>query len=92
MQSILQKEKRCFCCGTAAGLHCHHVFYGTSNRKHSERYGLTVFLCGFHHNLSNNGVHFNKPLDTKIKQYAQAKFEESHTREDFIRIFGRSWL
>jgi hypothetical protein len=42
--------------------------------------------------MSNEGVHFNKKLDLKIKQLAQAKFEETHTREDFRAAFGKSWL
>ena len=91
MKSILQDEKKCLVCWTVNNLHKHHVF-GASNRKHSERYGLTVYLCGRHHNMSNEGVHFNKVLDQKIKEMAQTKFEETHTREDFMRIFGRSWL
>ena len=92
MQSIIQKEKECYVCRTTYGLHDHHIFYGSSNRKHSEKYGLKVWLCGYHHNLSNNGVHFNKELDNRIKQTAQAKFEETHTREEFRAIFGKSWL
>lgn len=45
------------------------------------------------HNMSNEGVHFNKELDLKFKRMAQKDFEESHgTREDFIKEFGRSYL
>lgn len=92
MQSILQKEKRCHVCRTTIDLHEHHVFFGTSNRKNSEKYGLKVWLCGYHHNMSAKGVHFNKELDLKIKRLAQAKFEETHTRDEFRAIFGKSWL
>jgi len=42
--------------------------------------------------MSNYGVHFDKVLDLEIKKRTQRKFEESHTREEFIQIFGRSWL
>ena len=92
MQSIIQKEKRCFVCGTTYNLHDHHIFYGNSNRKQSEKHGLKVWLCGHDHNMSNEGVHFNKELDTELKQLAQRKFEETHTREEFRAIFGKSWL
>ena len=92
MNIVFQKEKKCYVCGAMFNIHKHHIFYGTSNRKHSEEYGLTVYLCGKHHNLSNEGVHFNKPLDLKLKQLAQKKFEETHTREEFIKIFGKSVL
>lgn len=92
MKSILQKNKECFVCRTTYGLHDHHIFYGTSNRKQSEKYGLKVWLCGADHNLSNMGVHFNKELDLELKQLAQRKFEETHTREEFRAVFGKNWL
>ena len=92
MKSILQTEKSCLVCKTTYDIHTHHVFCGSSNRKNSEKYGLTVYLCGRHHNMSNNGVHFNKELDNKIKRFAQEEFEKKHTREEFRAIFGKSWL
>jgi len=70
----------------------HHVFEGTHHRRLSEKYGLKVYLCGEHHNLSSRGVHFNHMLDAMIKQYAQKKFEETHSREEFIKIFKRNYL
>lgn len=92
MRGIIQKEKRCYVCGTTYGLHEHHCFYGSSNRKQSEKHGLKVWLCGIDHNLSNKGVHFNKELDIELKQLAQRKFEETHTRQEFMQIFGKNWL
>lgn len=92
MQSIVQQDRECLVCKTTYDLHKHHCFYGTANRKMSEKYGLTVYLCSRHHNGSNYGIHFNKVLDIKIKQLAQRKFEETHTREEFMAIFGKSWL
>lgn len=92
MKSILQTEKECFVCKTTYNLHDHHIFYGNSNRKNSEKHGLKVWLCGYDHNLSDAGVHFNKELDLELKQHAQRVFEETHTREEFRAIFGKSWL
>jgi hypothetical protein len=49
-KSIIQEDKaHCFLCGRNAsaeyfGLDCHHVFFGP-NRKASDKYGLTVYLC-----------------------------------------------
>lgn len=98
-KSIIQKEKECFVCRmylgveTKQNLHRHHVFEGTSNRKQSEKYGMTVWLCAPHHNMSNDGIHFNKVLDLKVKEYAQSIFEANlGNRDDFRRIFGRSYL
>ena len=71
--------------------HTHHVF-GASNRKWSEKYGLTVPLCYEHHNGSDAGVHFDKVLDTALKVMAQRKFEETYPEENFMQIFGRNYL
>lgn len=68
------------------------VFYGNSNRKQSEKYGCWVWLCGKHHNLSDFGIHFDKELDLKVKKLAQSKFEENHSRQEFMQIFGKNWL
>lgn len=93
MKSVLQKTKKCYVCGTTYGLHDHHILYGTSNRKQSEKRGLKVWLCGVHHNLSNEGVHFNKDLDNHLKTMAQEYYEEHYgTREDFRKEFGKSYL
>ena len=54
---------------------------------------MKVWLCGKDHNLSNEGVHFNKELDTHLKEFAQEYYEEHYgTREDFRREFGKSYL
>lgn len=92
MDSVFQNKKECWVCKTTNDLHSHHILYGIANRKYSEKYGLKVWLCAKHHNMSNVGVHFNKLLDNKLKQLAQKKFEETHTREEFIKIFGRNYL
>lgn len=93
MKSVIQSEKECFVCSTTLDLHSHHIFMGSSNRKQSEKYGLKVWLCAYHHNMSNEGVHFNKKLDLALKTRAQAYYEKHYgTREQFIKEFGRSWL
>lgn len=91
-KSIIQTEKRCYVCSTTYELHEHHIFGGTANRKQSEKYGFKVCLCGRHHNLSNQGVHFNRELDLRLKIACQSKFEENHSREDFMKIIGKNYL
>lgn len=91
MESIIQKEKRCIVCHTLRDLHKHHVYYGPL-RNVSEKNGFTVWLCGRHHNLSNNGVHFNRELDLEIKRLGQQEYEKTHCREEFIRLIGRNYL
>lgn len=93
MDSILQVHKKCYVCGAVHNLHCHHIYMG-ANRKASESNGFKVYLCGYHHNQSDNGVHgkYGHDLDTALKQACQRRYEESHTRQDFIALIGRSYL
>jgi len=58
----------------------------------SEHFGLWVWLCPYHHNMSTQGVHSDKSLDLKLKRWGQRKFEETHTRAEWHRYFGRSYL
>ena len=91
MESIVQSKKECIVCRTTIGLHKHHVFFGQL-RKISEKNGFVVWLCGNHHNMSDNGVHFNKKLDNEIKKLTQEIFERTHSREEFIEIIGKNYL
>ncbi len=82
----------CYVCGNTH-VHAHHCIPGTANRKKSEKYGLKIYLCPYHHNMSDEGVHFNRNFDMSVRKLAQSKFEEHYgTREDFIREFGRNYL
>jgi len=92
MKSIIQENKECFVCKTTQNLHEHHIFFNTANRKQSEATGLKIFLCARHHNMSDEGIHFNKELDLEVKRYAQEIFEKTHSREEFRSLFGKSWL
>ena len=94
MKSIVSNEKKCFVCEATIGLHKHHIFYGTANRKKSEQDGCWIYLCGKHHNLSNEGVHFNKMLDTKLKKYTERKWCSNYkkTPNDFLKRYGRNYL
>lgn len=91
-KSIISNERACLVCGTPYNIHHHHIYYGTANRKLSEKYGCWCYLCVKHHNMSNEGVHFNKELDSELKKYCQRTFERTRTREEFMRIFGRNYL
>lgn len=91
-KSIVVKDmQHCLICGSPY-IHIHHCFYGTSNRKISDKLGLVVPLCQEHH-TGNNGVHFDRQLDMLVKTMAQGAFEKQiGSREDFMRLFGRSYL
>lgn len=99
MNSILQPNRdRCYLCGrygtSMDPLDMHHVFPGT-NRKKSEEYGLKVYL---HHNtchiFGKNAVHANAKVCRKLQEEVQKIAMEKYgwSVEDFIRIFGRSYI
>lgn len=96
MKSIIQDEKECYICRTTYGLEDHHIIHGTGNRKLSEKYGLKVWLCRRHHTGDITGreyaVHFNRAFDLKLKQVAQAAFNDRYPDEDFLTVFGRNYL
>lgn len=91
-RSIIQTDKECYVCGTTYNLHEHHIFFGTANRKQSEKYGMKVWLCQYHH-TGQAGVHFNKDLDTQLKKLAQIKFEvEYGANISFREAFGKNYI
>lgn len=100
MKSIIpQEEGTCWLCCREGNYqtypkgarHEHHIFYGTANRKLSERFGLKVWLCPKHHEGSE-GVHGNTDIDHMLKIHAQRIFEEKYSHSLFTEVFGKSWL
>ena len=92
MKSIIQSSKECYVCGTTYNLQDHHIIFGTSNRKNSEKYGLKCWLCQEHH-TGSAGVHQNRDLDLHLKKLAQEYFETVYgARNDFREVFGKSYL
>lgn len=91
-------ERRCFLCGRNGNgdpLEKHHIFGGNPNRQLSEKYGLWVYLCGDRcHRNGKAAVHQNAETAKFLHQYGQRKWMEENngTIEDFIKIFGRSYL
>ena len=89
--SILHDMKKCYVCGKQRQA-IHEVYFGTANREQSIKYGCCVGLCYEHHNGSNQGVHFNKALDKRLKQECQMKFNQEYPDLNFIKIFGKNYL
>ena len=81
----------CYFTGTSP-VERHHIF-GGSRKKPSEKYGFVVPLRP---DLHPNGVFAgsnSKEIDIKLKHMAQEYFEANYgTRDDFRRIFGKSYL
>lgn len=89
-KSILQgDDKQCFLTGTEYNLDKHHIYHGTANRKLAEKYGCWVWL---EHSIHMRLHDKDKELDRHLQQECQKAFEETHSREEFMKIFGKSYL
>jgi len=81
----------CIVCGRPHP-HKHEVFFGEKQRKHSIEHGLVLPLCYIHHE-GNDGPHLNRKTDLHYKEVAQRVWESKcGSREEFRRIFGKSYL
>lgn len=87
----MQENKRCFFCGTEIGLEVHHVMSGTANRKLSEKYGLTVWLCHRHH-TGVDGAQYDKEKNQALKQLAQIAFENRYGHDEWMKVFRKNYL
>lgn len=98
-RSIIHKQDgTCYLClklyfdyRTHKVLHKHHVF-GGPNRNASEQEGFYCWLCLEHHVLGPEAVHNNISMMRLLQRDAQRKYEETHTREEFMAIIGRNFL
>jgi len=88
--SIIESDlTRCIICG-ASPVQLHHT-HGGINRKLSDKYGLIVPLCLEHH-TGSKGAHNSRTLDLYLKKLGQQAFEDRYGHEDYMRIFGKSYL
>ena len=96
-KSIISNEHHCFICGFPY-VHKHHIYPGIGRRELSEHFGLWVYLCPRHHNQAgsyvavHSGMPDGKEIDRKLRVLGQQKFEETHTRDEFRQLFGKSYL
>lgn len=87
-QSIMQDEKRCFVTGSEYWLDKHHVYAG-SRRRASEKYGCWVWL---RHDIHMELHDRNKVLDKMLRRVCQERFEDIYSHEEFMDIFGKSYI
>ena len=93
-----QKDGVCYLCAKLNGdirlhrtLHEHHIF-GGPNRSLSEAEVLKVYLCLRHHVDGPEAVHNNIDNMRLLQKDGQQVFEETHTREEFMKKFGRNYI
>lgn len=99
MRSIMQeKDGTCYICKMLEHDYSqkltqeHHVFFGTANRKMSEKYGLKVYLCLNHHTSGKNAVHQNREISDRLKEKAQITFQKKFPELNFREIFGKNYI
>jgi hypothetical protein len=92
--SILQDNKVCYATGSTSDLDCHHIYHGWGNRRISDENGFWVWLRHDYHiaDSTNKTPHNDIETDLRLKQECQAKYEETHTREEFMQLVGRNYL
>jgi uncharacterized protein YlaI len=88
MKSIVQSKIECFVCKRTEPLTVHHIYAG-SRRQRSDREGMTVYLCPICHERVQ---HYDTKADRILKQIGQKAFEKTHTRAEFIALFGKNYL
>lgn len=65
-----------------------HELLEGKNRQVSMKYELVIPICRKCHNLVTN----DKTLQDKLHKVAQKEFEKHYKTENFIQIFGQSYL
>lgn len=93
-KSILQPDitrstRKCYITERTDNIELHHIYPG-KNRKTSDEQGFWVCLTAEMHRKVHDNP--NKDLDLFIKRLCQRKYEETHTREGFLKLIGKSYL
>ena len=98
MKSIMQeKDGRCYLCMllhddySVKIVQEHHVIFGRANRKLSEKYGLKIYLCIWHHTEGPEAVHKNAEIARMLKVSAQRIFRKVFPELDWMSIFGKNY-
>ena len=78
------KSGICDCCKKYSKHLDPHEVYGGSNRQRSMKNGFIKLLC--------DKCHSNEKKIMQLRKDVQKEYEKNHTREDFIRIIGKSYL
>ena len=61
-----------------------HEVYGGSNRITSIKNGLCVPLC--------RRCHSSEFIIKDLRKWCQREYEKTHTRDEFIKLIGKSYL
>ena len=76
----------CYICGRDR-TQFHHVF-GASNRNHSTEDGLFIPVCAECH----ESIHKFNTIAITLKQEGQRRYEETYSREEFMKRYGKNYI
>ena len=82
-KNIIKSGKCDYCHKIKKHLDPHEV-YGGSNRKRSIINGFVKKLC--------NECHSNEKIINQLRIDVQKEYEKTHTREEFIKLIGKSYI
>ncbi len=100
-KSIIQnkEDRKCYLCillednwTTYTYLEEHHIFFSKHQRALSEKYGLKVYLCPYHHRIGPLAVHNNQKYRRILEARGQQAFEAVYDHNKFMEIFGENYL
>ena len=80
----LTKSGKCEYCGKVCKKLDPHEVYGGSNRKRSIVNNFVKLLC--------RECHSNKDVIKQLRIDTQKEYMKTHTKEEFIKIIGKSYI
>lgn len=78
------KEGICEFCGNYSKKLDPHEVYGGSNRKRSIKHKFIKLIC--------RECHSNENIINQLRTETQKEYEKNHTREEFIKLIGKSYI
>lgn len=78
------KSGICEFCGKFSKRLDPHEVYGGSNRKRSIKHKFVKLLC--------RECHSNENIINQLRIDIQKEYEKSHTKEEFIKLIGKSYI
>lgn len=80
----LTKEGICEYCGNYSKRLDPHEIFGGSNRQRSIKHKFVKLICP--------KCHSNENIINQLRIDTQKEYEKTHTREEFIKIIGKSYI
>ena len=78
------KEGICEFCGNYSKKLDPQEVYGGSNRKRSIKHKFIKLIC--------RECHSNENIINQLRTETQKEYEKNHTREEFIKLIGKSYI